>query len=187
MDADIQFDDGPWLMEGEAMQPDGVPALQPGPGVPAWQPDWNPDAPHLDWVQALTVGAAARVIGLPVRHLQHQRLSDLYWVFQGCWERLASCLPEEQQLRMATAPSYRTFRRHWRRWSEVLKIKKSSQHAQCQTCAELLQQLHRRGASWAERATAAAALRRHYQDQYLDRCLYWSLRFAARAGQDAGS
>lgn len=158
---------------------------EPGPGVPASRPNWDSDAPAIDQVQALTLGSTSRVVGLPVRYLQHQRLSDLYWLFQGCWERLASCLPEEQQLRMSAPPCYRTFRRHWKNWRQVLRFRKPSQHAQCQTCSELLHTLHRRGAAWADRAAAAAALRRHYQDQYLDRCLYWSLRFAARAGQDA--
>jgi hypothetical protein len=139
----------------------------------------------IDHAQALTIGATAKVTGLPVRFLPHQRLSDLYWLFRGSFERLASCLTAEQQLRMPTIPVYRTFRRHWKRWRGVLKLRKSSQHAQCQTCAELLHAMHRRGASWADRAAAAASLKQHYQDQYLDRCLYWSLRFAARAGQDA--
>ena len=179
VDADILYADSPWLMEGEKVEPEA------GPGVLAFPESWNAEAPVIEQAQALTLGSTARVLGLPVRHLPHQRLSDLYWLFQGCWQRLASCLTEEQQLRMKEVPAFRTFQRHWKRWRGVLRFRKPSQHAQCQTCAMLLHQLHRRGAAWADRAEAAAKLKQHYQDQYLDRCLYWSLRFASRSGQDA--
>jgi hypothetical protein len=177
VDADIQFDEQPWLQEGDALD------AEPAPGAPVLPDEWNPDAPCLDQVHALTIATQARVTGVPVRYLPHQRLSDLYWLFQASWDRLAECLPEEQ--RLPAAPAFRTFRRRWWRWQPALKFRKASQHTQCQTCAEIQRPLRRPRASWAERTQAAAALQQHYKDQYLDRMLYWSLRFAARAGQDA--
>ena len=179
VDADIQYDETPWLDEGASL--DSEPSAE-SPALPA---DWNPDMPFIDQAQALTIASRGRVTGVPVRHLPHQRLSDLYWLFQASWERLAECLPEEQKL--PGVPAFRSFRRRWQNWKGALVFRKPSQHAQCQTCAETLRNLHKRGASWAERSAAAAALKKHYQDQYMDRMLYWSLRFAARAGQDVGS
>lgn len=183
MDADIQYDEGPWLMMGEDLQADSSCDISDhSAGVPVSLQDTELPS---DRIQKLTVGTLGGVLGLPERHLQHQRLSDLYWLFQGSWERLAECLDEQQQARMSQCPSYTTFRRAWRRkWRRALKFRKVSQHSQCQTCSDLLQQLHKRGAAWADRMRAAAALKRHHQDQYLDRCIYWSLRFASRAMQD---
>ena len=61
-----------------------------------------------------------------------------------------------------------------------MKIRKTSQHAQCQTCFELNEALQCRKSNWADKMRTAQALRQHHQDQYLDRCIYWSLRFASR-------
>ena len=82
-------------------------------------------------------------------------------------------------------PSFSTFWRRWREvWSHYLKFRKSSQHALCQTCFELQQKLHGKLTGWAEKIKVAQDLKAHHQQQYLDRCLYWSLRWASRAGQD---
>ena len=44
--------------------------------------------------------------------------------------------------------------------------------------------MNEKGATWEVRMQAAAGLKVHYQNQYLDRCIYWSLRFASRANCD---
>ena len=38
--------------------------------------------------------------------------------------------------------------------------------------------------TWQLRMEAARALKDHYREQYLDRCIYWSTRWASRSGQD---
>ena len=82
-------------------------------------------------------------------------------------------------------PSFTVFWRRWTKvWSQYLRMRKSSQHAQCQTCFQLQQDMHEKGATWGSRMQAAQALRQHYQHQYLDRCIYWSTRYASRAGLD---
>lgn len=83
------------------------------------------------------------------------------------------------------APSFVTFYRRWVAvWKQYLVFRKSSQHAQCLTCFELQQQMHNKGVGWAAKMKAAADMFQHNQQQYLDRCLYWSLRWASRAFQD---
>lgn len=120
------------------------------------------------------------VLGLPLRYLPHQRISDLYWVFQSVWESsYAPHLPAG-----STVPCIGTFTKRWRVWSARLKFRKSSQHAQCQTCWELQQTL-RSHKGWGEKVQAARTLRQHYQDQYADRCIYWSLRWASRHQSDS--
>jgi len=132
----------------------------------------------LNPVCALTVACATSVLGLPVRYLPHQTLSNLYWQFTSTWEQHMAW---HRQHFFQKMPSYNTFANRFRaHWRKVLQLRKGSQHAQCQTCFELQQLLRSPKANWGQKAQAARDLRQHYQNQYLDRCLYWSLRWQSR-------
>lgn len=167
-EADIWHDDQPWLRQG-----DDEWAL-PGP---KHVPDWNPDAPSVTTLSAFTVAAAAIVVGLPARYLQHTHIHDLYWLFEASWDCLRGRSPDVQ---MSVCPSYSLFKRRWQIWKKYLRIRKASSHAQCQTCWELQQKMNSNMLPWMVRGQAAKDLRVHYQHQYLDRCIYWSLRWASR-------
>jgi hypothetical protein len=166
VDADILLDESPWSAEE---------IIEPGPLLS----EWSPDQPELDHYVALTMASTSHCIGLPVRRLQHGKLSELYWVFMASWECIQS-----HNASLGRVPSFSTFSRRWKKWHHVLKFRKSSQHAQCQTCWDLQKEmLGFRGSgvvSWTSRLAAARSLKQHYIDQYLDRCIYWSLRFASR-------
>lgn len=126
-------------------------------------------------VNLLTVACNTKVLGLPMRYLPHQRVSDLYWQYQAWWDNLKA------NGHIATdLPCYKTFLRRWSLWQKRLKFRKSSQHAQCNVCYKLQAVLHSHGTGWGEKVQAARELRQHYRDQYLDRCLYWSLRWFSR-------
>lgn len=108
----------------------------------------------------------------------------MYWLFLASWEKIqdaSDCGEVPGSRRLPHPPGFTTFWRRWDSvWSRYLRIRKSSQHAQCQTCFELNQTIQRSGGTWSEKMAAARALRKHHQNQYLDRCIYWSLRFASR-------
>ena len=153
--------------------------------------DWTPDRPTVDTMTRLTVASKSLVVGLPRRFLPHSRPYDLYWLFLAAWDTIQepqasrgvqeSSSPATAQ----TAPSWPTFWRRWKTvWSGFLRFRKSSQHAQCQTCFELQQALHSRKETWLQRVQAARSLREHYRHQYLDRCIYWSMRLASQRHGD---
>jgi len=145
--------------------------------------DWNPDYPSIDLFTRLTTASLARVVGLPIRYLSHGRVHDLYWMFVAAWDFLAAGERLDVQV-SAEPPSFVTFRRRWQVWKQYLRFRKSSQHAQCQTCWELQQQMHNRRATLGDRMNSARLLRLHYRQQYEDRCIYWSLRHASQQGWD---
>eukprot|EP00435_Cladocopium_sp_Y103_P022634 s1605_g5.t1 len=139
---------------------------------------WEEDGCY-DWHggDPLTVACLAQVLGLPVRYIQHSRMSDLYWQFWSEWQVLA----EWGHGALGKCPSYDTFRRAYKKnWKSVLQMRTSSQHSQCQLCFDFQALLRSPTVSFVEKAEAARAYRTHLADQYKDRCLYWSLRFAAR-------
>ena len=143
-----------------------------------------------DYVPQLTISPVAEATmticapmqGLPTRYLQHVRVADLYWQFLAAWD--------EQQLHgfltFQSPPCFRTFSRRWKFWHDHkwLRIRKSSQHAQCQTCFELLRAINSTAGSWGSKMQAARDLRAHYTHQYLDRCIYWSLRLMSQTFKD---
>jgi len=152
-----------------------------------------PDKPTVESITKLTLASSALVVGLPRRFLPHARVHDLYWLFLASWDTVCPYL-ESKSLgvqesaaspAMIAAPSWTTLWRCWNQtWSRYLSFRKSSQHAQCQTCFELQQELHARKNTWARRAQAAKSLREHCRQQYLDRCIYWSLRMSSQQGSD---
>ena len=83
------------------------------------------------------------VPGVLQRALPHQRLHDLYWVFLAAWEKIWEQANSAAQPALQAPPSYATFHRRWNQtWKKYMRFRKSSEHAQCQTCFDLLQQLH---------------------------------------------
>ena len=118
--------------------------------------------------------------GLPVRYIQHCQLTDLYWQMQAEWDVLAAHLPS-----VGACPSYKTFsRRYQSTWKKMLVMRKSSQHSQCRLCFDLQQVLASKTARWADKLQAARMLKSHQREQYHDRLLYWSLRFASKVNND---
>ena len=204
-DSEVTFDGCPWLQTGDPLNPEE--AEDPDPLDLA---EWSPDQAATEVLQRLTVASTGTVAGLRRRWLPHQRLHDLYWLFQGSWELIHQdgsqhrhggapvvpgvlAVPEVPEVKgvpgmPGAAPPCPSFTVFWRRWTQVwsqyLRMRKSSQHAQCQTCFELQQDMNEKGKSWGSRMQAAQALKQHYQHQYLDRCIYWSTRYASRAGLD---
>ncbi len=78
-------------------------------------------------------------------------------------------------------PCYSTFRARYKEvWYRYIKIRGKCEHAQCTYCWELHKVIQDSGKSLDARREAASRLRQHHRDQYLDRVLYWNLRFRAR-------
>ena len=142
----------------------------------------------------LAMESSALVVGLRRGFQPHARLHDLAWLILAAWDTVR---PNVQESRgpgteesdtppmMQTPPGWATFWRRWKQvWSSYLRFRKVSQHAQCQTCFELQQELHSRKNTLERRLQAARRLREHYRHQYLDRCIYWSLRLASQRSWD---
>ena len=187
----------------ESVDADALLASMEGVGDPWLQPDLATncsqdcaiaDRPTVESMVRLTLAASASVIGLPKRFLPHGKVHDLYWVFLAAWDLVhqphtCSGVQEsecDQPLpTVPTPPSWPTFWRRWTQvWSHHLSFRKASQHSQCQTCFELQQELHARKNPLDRRVLAARTLRQHYHHQYLDRCIYWSLRLASQRDWD---
>ena len=155
---------------------------------------WSPDRPLLD-VIGDSVGDLdpAR---LTVRQLPLFSMSDLYWQFQAWFEAYHGdgleveddpaddaeedgiSHPAGVKLKM---PSRKTFSRGWYSgWSKVLRLKFPSDHSCCQTCFELREKIYRTWAPLAEKLQWARLWRDHLRNQYMDRVLYWNLRFVSR-------
>lgn len=194
-DADITVADCPWLARDS---PEACTVVKESEVA---MDTWSPDKPTVDSLVRLTVASQAQVVGLPARYLPHGKLHDLYWMFLSSWDFVrveldkepgsgqtssvqTSRRPDVQKLRGLGTPSFPTFWRRWQVWKVYLKFRKSSQHAQCQTCFELQQTMHRGSVSWELRMQAARDLRAHYRQQYQDRCIYWAMRHASRTSSD---
>ena len=116
------------------------------PGCLAVQ-DWT-----FEWLDTppLTVAACANVLGLPVRHIQHCRILDLYWQFSAEWEVLQSKRPDVGEM-----PSYQVFcRRYKSHWRHILLMRKTSQHGQCKRCFDLQLLLRDPKVHWEAKARA---------------------------------
>ena len=176
-DADVWFEDGPWLSAGEDPNREDASAMSTTSATSAARQEWNPDAPSVDVLLGFTIASSETVVGMPRRYLSHCHLHDLYWMFEASWDCLRARSPVPI---LAECPSFSLFRQRWQIWRRYLKIRKPAQHAQCQTCWELQRAMNAKEASWSKRAQAAKDLREHYQFQYMDRCVYWSMRWASR-------
>ena len=162
---------GPWLNKGDPLNGQD-------------NDEYEPDRPIIDIAHMCTLACDGAVVGLPVRFLQHSTLYALYWQFLAHWEALQSSgrLVEFKESRsQGPAPSFGCFSRRWTNvWRFYLRFRKSSAHSQCNTCFKLQKVMFERGSSVAERLDAARHLREHIRVTYLDRQIYWNLRFASR-------
>ena len=143
--------------------------------------EWNPDLPNPTQHVAAAVGLGRPepVLGLPRRYLPHGTPSDLFWMFVSwCQNHLDSDYHADK------VPSYSTFWRGWQKWKLHLKPRKSSQHAQCNTCFELQKDIHQHKGDWGSKVRAGRALREHYRHQFQDRCIYYCTRYLSRANRD---
>ena len=92
---------------------------------------------------------------------------------------------QESEGKHGKPPSWATFYRRWRSvWRHVLRIRKSSQHAECSICFKFRQQLRNTRKSLDKKLEIAHEWRHHLYWQYCDRCVYWSLRWASRRRDD---
>ena len=69
--------------------------------------------------------------------------------------------------------------RYQTHWKHMLVMRKTSQHCQCRICFDLNLVLRNPQACWETKVQAAQQLREHHRHQYMDRTLYWSLRWAS--------
>jgi len=84
----------------------------------------------------------------------------------------------------AATASFMTFAARWAEvWRHVLQIRKSSQHNECNICFQYRQQLRSHGCL-DDKLEIATKWRHHLHWQYMDRCVYWSMRWASRAKRD---
>jgi ferredoxin len=118
VDADITYDDKPWLFAGDTLHPDDDEGDEDPGAVPK---DWNPDFPAIDSMCALALAGESCVVGLPRRYLPHGCTKGLYWMFtaEEDLRREAEALDADRgsESRVPGAmPQYTTF---WRRWAKV--------------------------------------------------------------------
>ena len=139
---------------------------------------WQPDAPVPELLVALSQGTAR------TRHLPPGKPIDVWWQFLAWFSanrRVARVDETDLEVEDHVVPSWTTF---WRAWSEhwrlCLKFRKQSSHAECNLCHDFRAAVHSPQASPADKLQAAAQWRAHLRDQYHDRLLYWTLRYASR-------
>ena len=168
----------------------------------AWDPGWL-DAPRPD--QAVAVldppledggplalsSVLLSTANLPVRYLPPGRPRDLYWQYLAWHDHLQEGFGGEEgddpdagdtlSGCPRTAASWPTCWRTWSdNWKDVIKFRKSSQHTRCNVCHDFEQALHRSRGNLPEKVALARRLREHLRDQYLDRTIYWNMRWLSR-------
>ena len=110
-----------------------------------WSYDWLQTPPSDVMSSEMVIGP----LGLPIRYIQHQRLSDLYWQFLAEWEVHVERNPSE-----GACPCFNTFsKRYLSHWKHVLVMRKVSQHGQCKLCFDLHQVLQNTKVDWATKVT----------------------------------
>lgn len=163
--------------------------------------DWTVGTSDVDLFARVGNDDALRK--LPKRFLPHARLQDYYFEYVS-WHGARSpnwkdpaldpmsdsdverIVPgESEESEASSAASWGTFLARWSNlWSDVLRIRKSSQHAECNICFKYRQQLRSHRGSLDEKLEIAMKWRHHLHWQYVDRCTYWSLRWASRTRRD---
>ena len=118
---------------------------------------------------------------LPKRFLQHCRLTDLWWQFVAWYLSLADVVLSssvQRPIDKSRMPSWSCFWRRWAAfWKHVLTFRGKTQHSQCKQCWKYQQFLHKSCRPSADKRLAAQNWRRHLQEQYHDRLVYWHLRW----------
>ena len=163
--------DGPWSVGGLSVGDDAAQV-------------WNPDATLPEELRQL----ACDFMGVPVRHLPHGRLHDLYLQFlawhdanmQGGEPGVARVAGVASDAVERAPASFSTFWRRWRdKWSSVLRFRKSSQHSCCQVCFDLKEAIEAARGDLKLKLQHARVLREHLRAQYQDRCVECSCFGAA--------
>ena len=135
-------------------------------------PEWTPECSAADVLTNAMVSDK-----LPTRFIQHGSLSDLWWRFVSWHSALQGLGRNESTIR----PCLTTFWNVWNtRWRKVLRFRKSSQHSQCGLCFKYSQLLHKGKLDATSKKAAAAEWMKHLSGTYMDRLLYWHLRFTSR-------
>ncbi len=134
-------------------------------------PDWNPNEVATDLINR------AEAETLPKRHLQHGSIGELFWQFLAWFSAFAEVAPATGMI----CPSMSLFKQHWHgRWKSMLRFRKRTQHTQCNFCFECQQFLRNTSVSVEQKAAKAKEWREHLQRQYMDRALYWHMRWFSR-------
>ena len=138
-----------------------------------------PDTMDLDVSQLihLATSSQSKIAGLPAKKLPWGKVSALHFQFQAWWDQRAEI---DAATHAGGPPSRRSFYAAWAKWEGVLKFRKISEHAQCITCFELQQVIRGRKFNKGDKVQACRELRTHIMEQYLDRTIYWALRFRSR-------
>lgn len=117
---------------------------------------------------------------VPVRYLPPGKLIDLWYQFLSWIEaqRIDGAMLDSE----SAVPSWSTFYRCWQElwYKRCLRFREPSQHAECDDCFRFRNRLAK-GNSASVRVELAAQWRSHLLKQWLDRAIYWSLRFASRS------
>ena len=158
--------------------------------------DWSIGTSEVELFSRL--GNTQALLKLPRRFLPHGRLADYYMEYRS-WKTASmpssfTPLVEEgsdddiggdaDMRGDAKAAMFNTFAQRWSLvWRHIMKIRKSSQHKECNICFNYRHQLRSHG-PLDEKMVLAAKWRDHLHWQYVDRCVYWSLRWASRAKLD---
>lgn len=143
-------------------------------------PEWTPNDLATDLL-ALHNDNSETV--LRPRKIQHGHLRDIWWQFVAWFSALPALSPGFDAEKKC--PSWSTFWRVWRaRWCKLIKFREISQHSQCEICFDCKQFLQRGRASTEEKHDKAKQWRRHLTMTYLDRLLYWHIRFQSKLRED---
>ena len=151
------------------------PCLAPGAAaareVPTLSPCWDPAGACLEQLRELGSQGPASSVQLPVKHLHHQHIMDLRWLYLA-WMKL---MPGKKPA------SWATFHRRWQsRWKHCLCLRKSSQHSQCEACARYSNALYFSHLSYTEKKKLALDWQQHLRGQQHDRLIYWHARWWSR-------
>ena len=166
------------IAHDEACGPDSVPRPASHEHSPSLDMSWDPDE---SLSTQMLMATAADLRSWPPRFLQHGRLHHLWWQFLAWWASLQAAMPAADNAELISTPSYPTFWRAWQeKWCTVLRFRKSSSHSRCTQCFQYQEALHRGPGDAASKQAVAANWRKHLQEQYHDRLLYWHLRWFSR-------
>ena len=127
----------------------------------------------------LALGVSAD--NLLVCHVQHAHLRYIYLHFNAWSSSLFKHSLNTQMMENIQLPSWTTFWRQWRaKWHNIIKFREQSQHSQCSICFKCIQFLHKCNAPLHEKQQVTMEREEHLSLQYLDRLIYYSLRFSSR-------
>lgn len=109
---------------------------------------------------------------LPKRYIQHSKVIDLFWMYIS-W--LSTRSPDTKPA------SWSTFWRRWCGcWRESIGLRGKTQHSQCDFCFKCSHYIHGTKATPMEKKQRALQWAEHLRAQYLDRMVYYHLRFSSK-------